>query len=52
MTEDRPSRRTTITGWGTAVPGTVLTNAELEELVDTSDDWIRERTGIRERRIA
>ena len=41
-----------ITGLGTHVPERVLTNAELAELVDTSDEWIRERTGIRERRIA
>ena len=41
-----------ITGLGTHVPDRVLTNAELAELVDTSDEWIVERTGIRERRIA
>lgn len=41
-----------ITGLGTHVPERVLTNAELSELVDTSDEWILERTGIRERRIA
>jgi 3-oxoacyl-[acyl-carrier-protein] synthase-3 len=41
-----------ITGLGTHVPERVLTNAELAKLVDTSDEWIRERTGIRERRIA
>ncbi|HEY8345865.1 MAG TPA: beta-ketoacyl-ACP synthase III [Symbiobacteriaceae bacterium] len=41
-----------ITGIGTAVPQRVLTNAELEQRVDTSDEWIRTRTGIRERRIA
>ena len=35
-----------------ALPPRVLTNAELEAMVDTSDSWIRERTGIRERRIA
>ena len=34
------------------VPDRVLTNAELSTLVDTSDEWIMERTGIRERRIA
>jgi len=37
---------------GAWLPERVLTNAELERLVDTSDEWIRERTGIRERRIA
>lgn len=37
---------------GRYLPDRVVTNAELERLVDTSDEWIRERTGIRERRIA
>ena len=41
-----------ITGLGVHVPAKVVTNAELAELVETSDEWIRERTGIRERRIA
>ena len=44
--------RASIAGWGTAVPEQRLTNADLELLVNTSDDWIVERTGIRERRIA
>lgn len=41
-----------ITGWGMAVPERVLTNADLERMVETSDEWIQTRTGIRERRIA
>ncbi len=41
-----------ITGLGTHVPERVLTNDELAKIVDTSDEWILERTGIRERRIA
>lgn len=41
-----------ITGLGTHVPERVLTNDELAQIVDTSDEWILERTGIRERRIA
>jgi 3-oxoacyl-[acyl-carrier-protein] synthase III len=41
-----------ITGWGMYVPERILTNADLERMVDTSDEWIRTRTGIRERRIA
>ena len=41
-----------ITGLGSYVPERVLTNDELSTLVDTSDEWIMERTGIRERRIA
>jgi 3-oxoacyl-[acyl-carrier-protein] synthase-3 len=40
-----------IRGWGTALPEKVLTNADLAQMVDTSDEWIVERTGIRERRI-
>jgi 3-oxoacyl-[acyl-carrier-protein] synthase-3 len=41
-----------IIGTGSYLPERVLTNAELERMVDTSDEWIRTRTGIRERRIA
>lgn len=41
-----------IAGIGSYVPAKVLTNADLERMVATSDEWIRERTGIRERRIA
>ena len=41
-----------ITGLGCYVPERVLTNDELATLVDTSDEWIQTRTGIRERRIA
>ncbi len=44
--------RVSITGLGCHVPDRVLTNDELSQLVDTSDEWIVERTGIRERRIA
>jgi 3-oxoacyl-[acyl-carrier-protein] synthase III len=40
-----------IIGWGQALPDKVVTNADLEARIDTSDAWIRERTGIRERRI-
>lgn len=45
-------RSVSILGTGSAVPDRVLTNHDLEALVDTSDDWIVARTGIRERRIA
>jgi 3-oxoacyl-[acyl-carrier-protein] synthase-3 len=45
-------RNAAVTGWGSYTPARVLTNKDLEALVDTSDEWIRERTGIRERRIA
>jgi 3-oxoacyl-[acyl-carrier-protein] synthase-3 len=45
-------RSVRITGWGMYAPERVLSNADLERVVDTSDEWIRTRTGIRERRIA
>jgi 3-oxoacyl-[acyl-carrier-protein] synthase-3 len=41
-----------ITGWGMYVPPRVLTNSDLEKMVETSDAWITERTGIKERHIA
>ena len=40
-----------ITGWGVAVPEKILTNDDLAKIVETNDEWIRSRTGIRERRI-
>jgi 3-oxoacyl-[acyl-carrier-protein] synthase-3 len=44
-------RRAKITALGTYVPPQVLTNKDLEKMVDTSDQWIMERTGIRERHV-
>ncbi len=49
---NHPPRYAHIVGWGKYVPPNILTNDELAKKVDTSDAWIRERTGIRERRIA
>jgi 3-oxoacyl-[acyl-carrier-protein] synthase-3 len=49
---NRPNRTVSIIGTGSYVPKKVLTNAELERLVETSDEWITSRTGIKERRIA
>src|SRR4051812_13320358 len=46
------SRPVSIIGTGSYLPERILTNAELEKMVDTSDEWIVSRTGIRERRIA
>ncbi len=46
------SRKATITGLGKYVPPKVLTNKDLEEMVDTSDEWITSRSGIKERHIA
>jgi 3-oxoacyl-[acyl-carrier-protein] synthase III len=48
----RDDVRVTITGLGAYAPERVITNDELAQMVDTSDEWIVERTGIRERRIA
>jgi len=45
-------RTCSITGVGSYVPERVLTNADLEKIVETSDEWIMSRTGIKERRIA
>lgn len=52
MKPQREVRGVTIAGTGMYVPERVLTNHDLERMVDTSDEWIRERTGILERRIA
>ena len=41
-----------ITGWGKALPPSVLSNADLEKIVDTDDEWIMSRSGIKERRIS
>jgi 3-oxoacyl-[acyl-carrier-protein] synthase-3 len=41
-----------ITGWGKCMPPAVLSNHDLEQIVDTSDEWITTRTGIKERRIS
>ena len=49
---DFQGRTCSITGVGAYVPERILTNAELEKLVDTSDEWITTRTGIKERHMA
>ncbi|MFL5778145.1 MAG: beta-ketoacyl-ACP synthase III [Chloroflexota bacterium] len=46
------TRSAHITGWGRYAPEQRLTNRDLERMVDTSDEWIVSRTGIRERRVA
>ncbi len=48
----KPRRSVSIVGTGSYVPERILSNRDLEALVDTTDEWIRTRTGIRERRIA
>src|SRR5438093_5982753 len=45
-------RSCSITGVGSYVPAKVLTNTDLEKMVETSDEWITTRTGIKERRLA
>jgi len=53
MIDDREKDvRVMIAGTGSYLPERILTNAELEQMVDTNDEWIRTRTGMRERRIA
>ncbi|MCU1298341.1 MAG: 3-oxoacyl-(acyl-carrier-protein) synthase 3 [Acidobacteriaceae bacterium] len=47
----RPRARAKISALGTYVPPRLLTNADLEKMVETNDQWIQERTGIRERHI-
>jgi 3-oxoacyl-[acyl-carrier-protein] synthase-3 len=46
------SRSVRLTGWGRYAPTQILSNADLERMVDTTDEWIVSRTGIRERRVA
>jgi 3-oxoacyl-[acyl-carrier-protein] synthase-3 len=48
MSQERYAK---IAGWGKYVPERVLTNADLEKMVDTSDEWITQRTGIKERHL-
>ncbi|MCC6242478.1 MAG: ketoacyl-ACP synthase III [Gemmatimonadaceae bacterium] len=48
-----PSRRSAaITGWGDALPPAVLSNEDLSTFLDTSDEWISQRTGMKERRVS
>jgi len=52
MSASGPSIHAAITGWGKCLPPAVLTNQDLAVILDTSDEWIVSRTGIRERRIS
>ena len=52
MSERAAVRNAHVTGWGRYAPSQVLTNRDLERIVDTNDEWIVSRTGIRERRVA
>ena len=48
-----PSRRSAaITGWGDALPPAILSNEDLSTFLDTSDEWISQRTGMKERRVS
>ncbi|MGH7797259.1 MAG: beta-ketoacyl-ACP synthase III [Candidatus Binatia bacterium] len=47
----RPQRRSAILGTGSELPSKIVTNHDLEKIVDTSDEWITVRTGIKERRV-
>lgn len=44
-------RGAVITGWGAALPDKVLTNVDLESMMETNDEWIRDRTGIHQRHV-
>ena len=46
------SKYAAITGWGKCLPPTVLTNEQIATVIDTTDEWIRSRSGIRERRVS
>src|SRR5438270_13174418 len=48
----KPLRTVSIVGTGSYVPDKILTNEDLSRIVDTSDEWITTRTGIKERRVA
>ena len=48
----KPQRTVSIIGTGSYVPERVLTNADLSKIVETDDEWITTRTGIKERRLA
>jgi 3-oxoacyl-[acyl-carrier-protein] synthase III len=52
MSASVPATHAAITGWGKCLPPAVLTNHDLAQILDTSDEWIVSRTGIRERRIS
>jgi 3-oxoacyl-[acyl-carrier-protein] synthase III len=52
MLNARLARYAQIVGWGKSLPARTMHNREFEAIVDTSDEWIRERTGIVERRVA
>ena len=45
-------KNATITGWGMSVPQSKLTNDDLSTVVDTTDEWITSRSGIKERRVS
>ena len=47
-----PARHAAITGWGEALPPAILTNDDLSTFLETSDEWIMQRTGMKERRVS
>jgi len=48
----KPTRSAAITGWGEALPPAILTNDDLSTFLETSDEWITQRTGMKERRVS
>jgi 3-oxoacyl-[acyl-carrier-protein] synthase-3 len=51
MTQPPAGRGVRISGTGSSVPEQTLSNADLEKILDTSDEWIQQRTGIKTRRV-
>ena len=47
-----PARQAAITGWGEALPPAILSNDDLSTFLETSDEWITQRTGMKERRVS
>jgi 3-oxoacyl-[acyl-carrier-protein] synthase-3 len=48
----KPARHAAITGWGEALPPAILSNDDLSTFLETSDEWIVQRTGMKERRVS
>ena len=48
----KPAKHAAITGWGDALPPAVLSNADISTFLETSDEWIVQRTGMKERRVS
>ena len=52
MTQPHPGHGVRIVGTGSALPERIMTNQDFEKILDTSDEWIQQRTGIKQRHIS